>query len=416
MGPLIVYENDPISIGEGGLTPAEAEQLLLVAQRRPGLCTRKHHGVQLAQYCGLLNLGGRMLEILPKLTDEGDAGKSVGLVLRLLSYARDFPLFQHLSAGHGLRPHRLLDVFISAFLDTVSTIVHGGLLRQYREHEDDLRVVRGQITFGRQLGALFNRPDVIACRFDDLTADNTWNQIVKAGLRAVAPWISSVDLNRRWVELMSAFSEVDDVSFDRTIWNRLIWDRHAVRYRAAVEWVRWILSLLSPSLHADDQQAPGLLFDMNALFQSAVTAILRRAAPATGLTVHGKGRSRHLASIVDTDRHAFTLKPDLILERGDELLAIGDAKWKQLEVKGRFLVPSPGDIYQMNAYASAYGCSELALIYPWYSGLKNSTETAFELPPLPCGAPRITVIVVDLSCDPPRTVQESTSPFVSLLK
>jgi len=416
VGYLTVFENETLIIGEGGLTPSEAERLIVVAEQRPGLSTRGHRSIQFAQYCGLVNLDGRMLEILPKLTEHRDPEQSVGILLRLLSYAREFSLFQHLPAGHQLRPNRLLEVFISAFLDTISRIVHGGLLRQYREQEDDLRVVRGQIMFGRQLGALFNRPDVIACRFDDLTADNIWNQIIKAGLRAAGPWIMSLELNRRWVELVSAFTEVDDVNFDRTIWNRLTWDRHAVRYRAAVEWARWILSLLSPSLQAGDREAPGLLFDMNALFQSALTAILRRAASATGLTVHGKGRSHHLASIVGTDRQAFTLKPDLILERGGQVLAIGDTKWKRLQVREGFLVPTPGDVYQMHAYAAAYGCSDLALIYPWHSGLENASDTVFELPQLPCGTPRITVIGVDLSCDPPRTVQQGTSPFVSLLR
>lgn len=362
-------------------------------------------------------MGDRVLEILPKVSESGSARESLGVLLRLLDLSRDFPLFQHLSTGHQLRPHRLLEVFIAAFLDATSHIVRGGLLRQYMAEEDDFRVVRGQIRLGRQLGSLFNRPDMIACRFDDLTADNVWNRLIKAGLRAVGPWIMSIALNRRWVELMSAFAEVGDARFDRTIWNHLIWDRHAVRYRTAIDWVQWILGLLSPSLRAGEEEAPGLLFDMNALFQSAMTSALRRAVHGSDLTVHGKGKASHLATIVGTNRRAFTLKPDIIIERGGKVLAIGDTKWKRLEVREGFLVPAPSDVYQMHAYASAYGCSELALIYPWHSELKMATDTIFELPRLPAGVPKIRVIAVDLSRDPIRTVQRRAgSPFTTLLR
>lgn len=351
------------------------------------------------------------------MSEAASPTESRAVLLRLLTTAHDLPLFQHLSVGHQVRPARLLEVFIAAFLNATAEIVKGGLLRQYQEEEDDLRVVRGQILARRQFGTLFNRPDVIACRFDDLTADNIWNRIIKAGLRAVRPWIVSVDVHRLWVELMTAFADVDDWTFDRGVWSRLIYDRHAARYRRAAQWVRWILSLLSPALRAGREDAPGLLFDMNVLFQSAIAAALERATHGTDLEVIAQGTGEYLARVSGTERRAFALQPDLLVQRRGRVVAIGDTKWKRLKIgRGGALVPAPEDVYQLQAYSVAYRCSELAVIYPWDDALDESAETVYELPATGGSAPRLTVICVDLERDPLRLVRGMTGgAFAQLL-
>ena len=48
----------------------------------------------------------------------------------------------------------------------------------------------------------------------------------------------------------------------------------------------------------------------------------------------------------------------------------------------RRLMPVEADMYQMHAYASAFQCRELALIYPWRSELARSTGARFRLPML----------------------------------
>jgi 5-methylcytosine-specific restriction enzyme subunit McrC len=398
------HQTIPIGISRTGisLTPAEAEYLTYLGELRPGFCERRHGTVRLAQYCGVVSLGNRMLEVLPKTDEHSSPAECRGVLLRLLRAAEHFPIFRHLSAGHHLRTAPLLEVFISAFFDAVTEIVRGGLLRQYHEREDDLQVVRGRILAGRQFAIHANRPDQIACRFDDLTADNVWNRLIKAGLRAVRPWIRGVELNRRWVELMTVFDEVADVTIDSKTPNRLVFDRHAVRYRTAVDWVRWILALLSPSLRAGEDAAPGLLFDMNQLFQSAVAAGLqRRATVEPGTIVEVQDTSRYLTQVRGTDgRRAFRLKPDLVVRRHGSIVAIGDTKWKRLKVsKSGYMMPSEADVYQMLAYATAHRCEHLALIFPTHSGLSKARDTAFQLPSVGELRPTINIICLDVHSD-----------------
>lgn len=405
---LTALEHQPIAItaegGAGSLTPAEAESLAQIAELRRGFCELGHRKLKLAQYCGVVSLGGRVLEVLPKTQGGNDTAEQCrGVLLRLLKLTDRFPQFQHLPVGQHLRRAPLLEAFIAAFFESVSSVLRGGLLRQYQEHEEDLQLVRGRIVVGRQMGVHANRPDLVACSFDELTADNVWNRLLKKAIRVTRPWIHSVQLNRRWVELLGVLDEVNDGQLTPLEVARLQFDRRAERYRTAIDWARWILALLAPALRAGRNHAPALLFDMNKLFESAVASTLRRQAnQQPGLQVVTQDASRSLAIVVAAGREepGITLKPDLIIKRGSDVLAVADTKWKLLEAdrKGRQM-PSESDMYQMNAYATAFRCKELALIYPQHEGTSDAVETEFRLPPVDGNSAVVRVLSVDVNDD-----------------
>ncbi|SFL90650.1 McrC family protein [Variovorax sp. OV329] len=408
---LTALEHQPIPItaeGAGGsLTPAEAESLAQIGELRRGFCELGHRKLKLAQYCGVVSLGGRVLEVLPKTQGGNETAEQCrGVLLRLLKLTDRFPQFQHLPAGQHLRRAPLLEAFISAFFDSVSSVLRGGLLRQYQEHEEDLQIVRGRIVVGRQMGVHANRPDLVACAFDELTADNVWNRVLKKAIRVTRPWIRSVELNRRWVELLGVLDEVNDGHLAPLEVARLNFDRRAERYRTAIDWAGWILALLTPALRAGRNEAPALLFDMNKLFESAVANTLRRQAGRDpGLQVLTQNSTHSLATVAAAGREgpSFALRPDLVLQRGSEVVAIADTKWKLLELdrEGR-QVPSEADMYQMNAYATAFRCSELALIYPRHDGITAAVDTEFRLPPVNVNGTSATVRVLGVDVDDDR--------------
>ena len=403
---LTAIEHESIPITElptpMSLTPVEAERLALIGRQRRGFCELGVREVKLAQYCGIVSLGTRVLEILPK-TQQGDSQQTCrGVLLRLLKAAGRFPQFQHLPAGQEHRSLPLLEVFIHAYFDAVVLLSRGGLLKQYCELDDDLNVVRGRIALDRKLVANANRPDRIACAFDELTIDHAWHRTLKRAIRVTRPWIHSIGLHRCWIELMALFDEVDDARLTASETDRLVFDRKAERYRTAIEWARWIIALLSPSLRAGRNEAPSLLFDMNRLFESSIAAVLRRRSAQTGLTIDTQETSRKFATVVGGGKSGqiYTLRPDLTLRAGGHLLAIGDTKWKLVDndEAGR-LRPGNGDLLQMYAYAAAYRCCELVLIYPWSNGLRASVDTHLDLPEVHGQVARVHVVCVDVHAD-----------------
>ena len=403
---LTALEHEVIPITSDGagfsLTPAEAERLAQVGELRRGFCELGHRQVKLAQFCGVVSLGERVLEVLPKTQDRDVSAEDCrGVLLRLLRLSERFLHFAHLPAGQHLRRTPLLEAFVSAFYQAVTTVIRGGLLRQYLEHEEDLRIVRGRIATTRQLGAHSNRLDTVACVFDELSADNVWNRMLKKAVRVTRPWLRSAELGRRWVELMGVLDEVDDARLTSSEIDHLVFDRRAERYRPAIDWARWILALLAPSLRGGQHEAPALLFDMNRLFESSVAAVLRRAALRHGLEVVTQDRSRALATIVSGDvvEPAFVLRPDLLILRQGTVVVIADTKWKRLELD-RMGRPSPSeaDMYQLHAYASAFQCHELALIYPWVAPDRAMGAT-FRLPAWDGHVTTVHVVGVDVGDD-----------------
>ncbi len=405
---LTALEHQPIPVSTAGsawsLTPAEAERLAQIGEQRPGFCEVGHRQVKLAQFCGVVGLGERVLEILPKTQDGASTAEDCrGVLLRLLRWTERFPQFQHQPVGQHLRRAPLLEAFVAAFFDAVSTLTRGGLLKQYQEHEDDLNVVRGRIAVMRQLGVHANRPDLVACAFDELTVDNVWNQVLKKAIRCTRPWIRSSELTRQWIDLMSVLDDVDDTRLGSAAVERLAFNRQAERYRAAIDWARSILALLAPALRAGYSEAPSLLFDMNKLFESAVATVARRRVyEISGLTVEAQDTTRTLATVVSQDRvePGFQLRPDLVFRRNDAVVAIADTKWKLIGWDSkRRLMPNQADMYQMHAYAAAFQCRELALIYPWRSELAQAAGAEFRLPMVNGHAPVVTVLCLDVHDD-----------------
>src|SRR3546814_14052937 len=74
------------------------------------------------------------------------------------------------------------------------------------------------------------RPDLLACRFDELTADNAWNQVLCSALAAVRPWIDNIADGRRWLELAQAFDEVTPCRDALSLVRALTPDRQARPY------------------------------------------------------------------------------------------------------------------------------------------------------------------------------------------
>ncbi len=414
---ITAFEHQPVAITPEAtatsLSYSEAERLERLNDGDRTFFRRELGRIKLAQYCGLVNLGTRILEILPKVQDDASPEQCQGVLLRLLRHSHRFPQFRHQNASQHMRRAHLLEVFIAAYFDAVTAVCRGGLLRQYRQHAEDLNVVRGRIQTSRQFAVNANRPDIVACQFDDLTIDNVWNRILSKALNVVRSRIRSLDLQRRWIELAALFEGVDDSRLAPAEITHPVYNRQAERYRYAVDWARLLIALLAPSLRAGTQDAPALLFNMNHLFEATVANALHRRLPnEVHLSTQDVGM--HLATAHADGRSfaAYALRPDLVFRKQNRVIALADTKWKLIKRDGRHLKPSEPDMYQMAAYASAYQCDKVTLIYPWSSELEGSAATHFELARKGVDPIVVRVVCLDVGSDALTCLPQTPgSPF-----
>ncbi len=372
------------------LTEAEAQALLHLNDLRRGFCQRLSGGVKLAQYCGIVRLPTCVVEVLPKVgmadartPDELD--RSRGALLAMLHSARQVAIKEIGPVPQWAVHAPLLDIFIEAFLHCALDQARRGLLSRYVAHSDDLPVIKGRFQAHGHVRRNLARPHLLHCEYDEFTADNAYNRAVRATLEACRTWVKRAGTQRLWFETHARYASISAVKMSAADVARLPRDRTTHRYAPVLTWCEWLLAMASPALSAGASQAPGLLFDMNKLFEAHAA---RREEADVGFDriVRTQGPPLHLATRGQDD--VFLLKPDItIWHIGQDGAAssidrVVDAKWKRLDPHATDLGVDEADVYQLLTYALRYGCTALELVYPMPEGMESSQlQPTFDLVP-----------------------------------
>lgn len=376
------HEWGRVPVGDGGFTRGEADFLLAAARRHPVggvegteiLCDHHRH-LTARQAVGVVAARGCSLEILPKL-DPAAPDETAETVRRRLMHMLDVALGLGLSIGEAAamarRAESLLDIFIALFAERLLAEVRRGLPRQYRACEDDLPALRGRLDVVRQFTVHAVRPDRLACRFDELASDTALMRVMKACVLLAARHARTTATQRKLAELRFLLADVADVPPTLLRWGDVRIDRTSRRWKALLDLARLLLGGRWQQTHVEGGAAEGvsLLFPMNDLFERYVAVQLRRALTPLGLEVVAQGGLRcclgEWREGAECRARVFRTKPDIIIRRGAEILAVIDTKWKRLA--GDPLDTKAGvaqsDVYQLMAYARLYRCDRLMLLYP----------------------------------------------------
>lgn len=354
------------------ISKADASTLVSLNHLRKGFCEQVAGGVKLAQHCGIVRLPSCVLELLPKLgisdtRKANELDRSRAALLNMLHHARQITI-----TNAGAVPQRtvnapLLDVFIDTFLGCALEQARRGLLARYVTHVDDLSVLKGRLHVHGHIRRNLTRPHLLHCEHDDFTADNTYNRAIRATLNTCQSWGSHPSTRRRWFETHARFAGITSVSMTAADVARLPRNRTTLRYEPVLKWCEWLLSMNSPSMSAGATHAPGLLFDMNKLFEAHVSRLEKMAA-GEAYVVSTQGPKLALAT--SNGEEAFELKPDVIIWHPASdgvpttIVRILDAKWKRLDHHDPRWGVQQTDIYQLLAYAIRYRCRHLELVYP----------------------------------------------------
>ena len=414
---LTLREYGSLTVGAGkDLTEKEAERLYTLAERarrrlhnKPAVLTRTYRGLKAAQVVGILAVPGKTpLEILPKIDGDDDAVRKA--LIHMLAVAHDLRVADGELASLDTQRRDLLELLIGLFANRLLSAVRRGLPRRYIGHEDDLKLLRGRLNVTRQVTHLAARPDLLACRFDELTEDTPLNRVLKAAVSRLVRVARAAANARCLAELTARFEFVGDtpdplrepVRLDRT--NTAFHDLHRL--------ARLFLTGDWQSTTGGEATGFTLLFPMNELFEKFIGQSLERALGSGRVRLQGQRDSqgqRYSALIDDADKTAgngkpkrlFNLQPDAVIETpagATDPPADLDTRWMRqstadghrgrvqpgppivLDTKWKRLTPhEPGcertlgvtssDVYQMLAYARAYGAGRLILLYPWHKEL-----------------------------------------------
>lgn len=336
-----------------------------------------HRRVTFSQYVGLLQIGDLAIEVLPKADREPEGAATAArwqrALLRMLRVAWGIPLVDAGTAAQRTGPNALLELVVGRFVEAVEALLHEGLARGYRGHESNETALRGGLLFAEHIRHNTVRADRFYVRSQVYDHDTPHHRVLAAALRVASETPLPPRLRARVDAVRDVFPIPPPVRLAPDACERLSFTRATERYRGAVALAGLLLAHHAPELRGGQRAVFALLFDMNAVWEGYVAALVRRVC----------SRDERLAVLAQR-RHAFwrsetgapdTAKPDLVVCRrntGAAVLVL-DAKWKLLDDG----TPSSADLRQMFSYAEILNVPRAALVYPRASGGRAHTRGAY---------------------------------------
>ncbi len=289
-------------------------------------------------------------------------GANLGLALRpKVPIANLFRMLEH---AYRLDSFRFLDgAFACASLDDVYARlarelarrvlerVRRGLHRAYEENEERLRFLRGRFDVGDHLRAPWQLR--FQCRFAEHTLDIEENQILAWALHVARRTITGPEetrtLVRRAYRALQGTIDIAPIPSSARI--RRSYDRLTRDYAPMHTLSAFIIDHAGPQHVSGDRTMLPFVLDMNRLFEKFVSTVLTNHA--------GPDRSVVAQERVQPAGDEVTFVLDLLVrDSSGKAMRVIDTKYKDVSS------PSPDDVAQVVAYATAVGATEAVLVYP----------------------------------------------------
>jgi 5-methylcytosine-specific restriction enzyme subunit McrC len=347
----------------------EGRVSLRVTELRSGL------SISVGPHIGTVNLSSMRLVILPKLRLDN--------LMRMVAYAFDLSdlLVTETRTTYGAAEHGLIDLLGVSLLRALEGIARGGLLPTYQSRSEDLATPRGRLDM-RHIATHPHRA-ALRCNFDDLTVDYELNQVLAAGLRLAASVMQSRDLRLDLARAADRFFgdlERRALSADalEAMLSRL--DRRSSHYRTALTLIVLIHDGARLGEHAEAGAMPlsSFTLNMNMLFERFLGRYLSEHS-ADDVRVRMQDVRSDVFSYVENASgwKQPTIRPDFVLYRGRQVIAVADAKYKNRHENP----PSSAELYQLTTYGLAYAMPEpreVLLLHPLARGeFERSTTLLF---------------------------------------
>lgn len=348
-----------------------------VRERRDGL------SVETKSFVGFVQVGSLQLNIQPKL--------SADLFVSLLRYALDLTQFEHTEEQDipGTL-HAMQDLLVLQLAAEVARLMRRGLHRNYVVREERGQRPRGRLRFDDLAKHPAGGIADIAYRIFERSDDVLPNQVLLAGLR-LAGLVAIAPPARMRVQALAADlrTGITPVRLETETFRRLDRSRNRLtdQYEPAFRLIAHLHrgSGLALSQTDDVLRAPGFLFDMNVLFQDTVGKFLVEHLPELEVVQQHRLAQmfQYQADFNPRRKKAPTPRPDYVVMRDGQVVAIADAKYRDLWTTE---LPA-GMLYQLSVYALSYPhCSRATILYP--TAASDAREARIDLRDMVTGARR----------------------------
>ena len=295
----------------------------------------------------------------------------------------------------------IVDLFARVLDGAVRHVLRRGLDRSYVAVTEEVVGVRGRVSIAPTVARLFHKQGRTVCEFDELTADNAINRIVRATLRSLmARRDLDADLKQKLRFLDRSFSDVSIVPLSRSSFRQVQLHGNNGFYAFLIQ----LCQLIHESVLVAADQSGGAIFrefvkeKLPALYERFVYEFYRRER--RDLRVQ-REQIRWAATAKDPEDLGYlpVMRTDISL-RGERRCLIIDTKFYREALEGRFDTEKliSGHLYQIYAYLKNLEArdeidtqAEAMLLYP---AVRQRLRLDYQI-----GGHRVRVCTVDLGAD-----------------
>ncbi len=285
-------------------------------------------------YCGFISANNKNYFIAPKIAKSED--ENFNIFIYMLIYAYDINISNQDLSTLSSQKHKLLEVFIKYFANTLLSELKRGVYKSYTTKEENLKVLKGKYVVIKNFSNFYHQN--IYCEYDDFTQDNSLNRLFLYAIRE----FKKISKEKNLYLIESILDETTythiDINYLNIEFNRLN-SRFKKSYKIAIFLLKHLIAMPS----ASKNQGVSFMFNMAEVFEKFIGKLFQEIEPNAELQQIGFFGN-------------LKLNPDIFTNK-----LIIDTKYKLINTKKDL---KPMDKYQMFAYGINFKVKETMLLYP----------------------------------------------------
>ncbi|WP_374461715.1 McrC family protein [Chryseobacterium taeanense] len=375
---ITVFEYERLNVGEKGFNQYHFNALVKFNDLHGGkYFTIGFNKITFKSYVGVLQVGSKVIEILPKADDrfsgEQSRSKWQSALLRMLQMAGYIKLNETDSASQSITKRNLLDIYLYAFIKEVERLTHLGLVKKYHQNIGNEKVLKGRLLLSKHIQHNLVHKERFYTEHIVYDFNNKYNNILKTALKIVENCSSDISIKQTVSQQLIYFTDIDSWRGSVSELDKLNFDRKTEQYQDAISLAKLIIGNYCPDFSAGNQHILAFLFDMNKLFENYIFKCLKKyenSLPELNLSVRRQSKQKFWGD--------KTIRPDIIISYQTKEKALNnfvvDTKWKVIDED----TPSDNDLKQMFVYNFQFKAHKSFLFYP-KTNQSNKGITHYEI-------------------------------------
>lgn len=373
MGRLIkIFEHEKLTLHADSwgrkMTKTELDKLYDFNDRNGNVYfTGIRDGVKFNSYVGVIQIGGLIIEILPKADKQFDKDKEDlevsaarwrNVLLTMLAACQKIKLEAVTESNLHRRYHSILDMYFEIFLDEVAGLLKKGLIRNYQITHANVTSLKGRLDFNRNIGNNIVHRERFYTHHQVYTFDHLINQILIRAIHILNRISSNPDVRDKLARIKLDLPDISDCKIQKHHFEKIPVNRKTEPYREALKIARMLILNYSPDIKSGQENMLALLFDMNQLWEEFIFRKLVRSKPEDCEVFFQNSQ-------VFWQNHFIkkSIRPDIVVSKlvdGRRENFIIDTKWKIIDMQN----PGDDDLKQMYVYNMYWDASKCMLLYP----------------------------------------------------